>query len=54
MALNGNTNIKEIFFFKLKSILQNFLIFLTQFLADKIVYQSEYVKKICGLINPLK
>ena len=33
-------------FFKLKSILQNFLIFITQFLADRIVYQSEYVKNL--------
>ena len=31
---------------KIKSILQNYLIFFTQFLADKIVYQSEYVKDI--------
>ena len=31
---------------KFKSILQNYLIFFTQFLADKIVYQSEYVKNL--------
>jgi N-acetyl sugar amidotransferase len=31
---------------KIKSILQNLLIFLTQFLANKIVYQSEYVRQL--------
>ena len=31
---------------KVKSILQNLLIFFTQFLADKIIYQSEYVRGI--------
>ena len=30
---------------KVKSILQNLLIFFTQFLADKIIYQSEYVRE---------
>ena len=37
---------KGSFIEKFKSILQNFLIFFTQFLANKIIYQSEYVKKV--------